>query len=137
MNLLFLCSCHDAPSDGPPGRTSTLKLLSSNYYWPHMRKYSARYVDHWDTCSRITLVRHAPFGLPKPIMPHSRQWFSITMDLGTGSQEFNSCNAILVSQRRLYDSTVLKNKRMTTICQQYNEGQRECTDGNNISSSAR
>ncbi|KAH8144380.1 uncharacterized protein LAJ45_11650 [Morchella importuna] len=84
IKLEILRTHHDAPSAGHPGRARTLELLSRNFYWPQMRKYVARYVDHCDTCSRIKPARHAPYGLLKPLAPPVKPWSSLSMDHVTG-----------------------------------------------------
>jgi hypothetical protein len=101
IKLEILRTNHDVPSAGHPGRARTLELLSRNYYWPQMRKYVARYVDHCDTCTRIKPARHAPYGLLKPIVPPVKPWSSLSMDHVTGLPESQGSNAILVVVDRL------------------------------------
>ncbi|KAH0604570.1 uncharacterized protein H6S33_006947 [Morchella sextelata] len=101
IKLEILRTNHDAPSAGHPGRARTLELLSLNYYWPQMRKYVARYVDHCDTCTRIKPARHAPYGLLKPLVPPVKPWSSLSMDHVTGLPESQGSNAILVVVDRL------------------------------------
>ncbi|KAH8144283.1 uncharacterized protein LAJ45_11743 [Morchella importuna] len=101
IKLEILRTHHDAPSAGHPGRARTLELLSRNFYWPQMRKYVARYVDHCDTCSRIKPARHAPYGLLKPLVPPVKPWSSLSMDHVTGLPESQGSNAILVVVDRL------------------------------------
>jgi len=56
LQLRILRDHHDAQAAGHPGRARTLELVSRNFYWPGQRKYIHRYVDHCDTCHRITLI---------------------------------------------------------------------------------
>jgi len=78
--LRILRDHHDAQATGHPGRARTLELVSRNFYWPGQRKYVHRYVDHCDTCHRIKPIRHASFGLLKPLeLPH-RPWDTISTD---------------------------------------------------------
>jgi hypothetical protein len=84
LRLRILRDNHDAKSAGHPGRARTLELVSRTFYWPQQRKYVNRYVDHCDTCRRIKPIRHAPFGLLKPLAPPHRPWDSISMDFITG-----------------------------------------------------
>jgi hypothetical protein len=86
---------------GHPGRAKTLELVSRNYYWPHQRQYVGRYIDHCDTCTRIKPVKHAPFGLLKPLQVPDRPWDSISMDFVTGLPPVDGCNAIWVIVDRL------------------------------------
>jgi len=71
LRLRILRDHHEVHAAGHPGRARTLELISRSFYWPGQRKYIHRYVDHCDTCHRIKPIRHAPFGLLKPLeLPH-------------------------------------------------------------------
>jgi hypothetical protein len=94
--LRLLHDHHDALLARHPGRAQTLELISRNYYWPHQRQYVQRYVDNCDTCKRIKPIRHAPFGLLKPLQLPTRPWDSISMDFITGLPEAEECNALWV-----------------------------------------
>jgi hypothetical protein len=78
-----------------------LELLARKYYWPQQRQYVYRYVDNCDTCKRIKPIRHAPFGLLRPLQLPSRPWDSISMDFITGLPEVDGCNALWVIVDRL------------------------------------
>jgi hypothetical protein len=67
LRLKLLYDHHDSLVAGHPGRAKILELISRNYYWPHQRQYMNRYIDHCDTCKRIKPVKHAPFGLLRPL----------------------------------------------------------------------
>ena len=58
---------HDHPAAGHPGRASIYELVSRNYWWLGMRKTIARYLINCDTFARIKPVKHAPYGLLKPL----------------------------------------------------------------------
>ena len=75
---------HDHPAAGHPGRAPTYELVSRNYWWPGMRKTIARYLANCDTCARIKPVRHAPYGLLKPMQVSVTRWGSVSMDFITG-----------------------------------------------------
>jgi hypothetical protein len=96
LRLRILYDHHDALVAGHPGRAKTLELISWNYYWPHQRQYVSRYIDHCDTCKRIKPVKHAPFGLLKPLQVPDRPWDSISMDFVTGLPPVDGCNALWV-----------------------------------------
>jgi hypothetical protein len=96
LRLKLLHDHHDALVAGHPGRARTLELLSRNYYWPQQCQYVNRYVDHCDTCKRIKPVRHAPFGLLRPLQLPERLWDSISMDFITGLPPVEGCNALWV-----------------------------------------
>jgi len=96
LGLRILRDHHDAQAAGHLGRARTLELVSRNFYWPGQRKYVHRYVDHCDTCHRIKPIRHAPFGLLKPLeLPH-RPWDTISTDFITALPTSNGKNALWV-----------------------------------------
>jgi hypothetical protein len=101
LRIRILRDHHDSNAAGHPGRARTLELISRSFYWPHQRKYVNRYVDHCDTCKRIKPIRHAPFGLLKPLTPPHRPWDSISMDFITGLPTTEGCNALWVVVDRL------------------------------------
>jgi hypothetical protein len=101
LRIRILRDHHDSQVAGHPGRARTLQLVSRSFYWPHQRKYVNRYVDHCDTCKRIKPIRHAPFGLLKPLTPPHRPWDSISMDFITGLPTAEGCNALWVVVDRL------------------------------------
>ena len=92
---------HDGITAGHPGREKTLELLTRNYYFPGMRKFVNKYVDHGDTCARIKPTRHAPYRLLKPLEIPKRPWQSISMDFVTGLPESNGHDAMWVVVDRL------------------------------------
>ena len=100
---------HNHPAAGHPGRAATYELVSRNYWWPGMRKTIARYLANCDTCARIKPVRHAPYGLLKPMPVPLVRWSSVSMDFITGlpeskppgSENDRGFNAILVIVDRL------------------------------------
>jgi len=94
LRLRILRDYHDAQAAGHLGRARTLELVSRNFYWPRQRKYVHRYVDHCDTYHRIKPIRHAPFGLLKPLeLPH-RPWDAISMDFITALPPSNGKDAL-------------------------------------------
>ena len=76
----ILHSRHDQFTAGHPGRNRTLGLVSRDYSWPGINTYVRRYVEACDTCARIKIPRHKPFGLLKPLEIPERPWRAITMD---------------------------------------------------------
>ena len=75
---------HDHPAAGHPRRATTYELVSRNYWWPGMRKTIARYLAKCDTCARIKPIRHAPYGLLKPMQVPVTHWSSVSKDFITG-----------------------------------------------------
>ena len=89
---------HDHPAAGHPVRAATYELVSRNYWWPNMRKTIARYLNNCDTYARIKPVRHALYGLIKPMQIPVTRWSSLSMDFITDLPESgpNKFNSILV-----------------------------------------
>jgi hypothetical protein len=96
LRLQILHEHHDTQAAGHPRRANTLELVSRNYYWPQQWQYVNRYVDYCDTCKRIKLIKHAPFGLLRPLQIPERLWESISMDFITGLPEEEGSNTIWV-----------------------------------------
>ena len=99
--LRILKTCHDHPAAGHPGQAATYELVSRDYWWPKMRQTIAQYVRNCDTCTRIKPVRHAPYGLLKPLQVPFRKWSSVSLDLVTGLPMSNGFDALLVVVDRL------------------------------------
>ena len=66
-----------------------------------MRRVIARYLSNCDTCARIKLVRHKPYGQLKSLEIPVRGWNSVSMDFIVGLPELNGYNAILIVVDRL------------------------------------
>ena len=101
IQLRILKSCHDHPAAGHPERAATYELVSCNYWWPKMHHTIARYIRNCDTCARIILARHAPYGLLQPLEVPIRQWSSVSLNLITGLLMSNSHDVLLVVVDRL------------------------------------
>lgn len=92
----MLYHCHDIPAAGHPGRNKTQELVQRVYDWPGTRRYIATYVKSCDTCQRVKVNRHAPYGLLKSLDVPVRNWTHISMDFGTGLPRVDGNDAILV-----------------------------------------
>lgn len=101
LKLKILKQHHDEMTAGHPGRAKTLELITRTYYWPGQREYVSRYVENCDMCRRIKPVRHAPYGLLKPLQLPERPWNSISMDFITGLPKVENDNAIWVVVDRM------------------------------------
>jgi hypothetical protein len=101
LQLRLLHDHHNALVAGHPGWAKTLELLGRNYYWPQQWQYINQYVNNYDTCKRIKPVKHAPFGLLRPLQLPERPWDSISMDFITGLPRVEGCNALWVIVDRL------------------------------------
>jgi len=71
---------HYVRQAGHGGTAKTTELLQRKYNWLHMREAIKQYVSNCDTCQRIKVVRHAPYGLMKPNEAPDRPWKLISMD---------------------------------------------------------
>ena len=71
---------HSIPAAGHPGRSKTLELISSEFYWPKMQQDIERFVHNCHICQRSRTSRHSPFRITRPLpIPH-RAWEDISMD---------------------------------------------------------
>jgi len=101
LQLRILRDHHDTQATRHLGRARTLELVSRSFYWPGQQKYIHRYVDHCDTCHRIKQIRHAPFGLLKPLeLPH-QPWDAISTDFITALPMSNRKDVLWVIIDRL------------------------------------
>jgi len=99
--LRILKNCHDHPAAGYPGYALTYELVSQDYWWPKIRQTIAQYIRNCDTCTRIKLACHVPYGLLKPLQVPFRKWLSISLYLVTGLPTSNRFDALLVVVDRL------------------------------------
>jgi len=96
LYLRILKSCHDHPAAGHPGQAATYELVSCDYWWPKICQTIACYIWNCDTCACIKPVRHAPYGLLKPLQVPFRKWSSVSLDLVTSLPKSNGYDALLV-----------------------------------------
>jgi hypothetical protein len=92
---------HDVPQAGHGGTAKTTELIQRRYYWPKMRETIKRYVKNCDTCQRIKVVRHAPYGLLQSNEIPMKPWQSIAMDFITDLPGSEGNDSILVVIDRL------------------------------------
>jgi transposase InsO family protein len=89
-NLLCIPDCSlrqrlisEIHNEGHFGRDKTMHLVSSTYFWPHMRKEVNRFVEKCHTCHIAKgNVTNAGLYLPLPIP--EKPWQDITMDFVLG-----------------------------------------------------
>ena len=62
LRTTIISRCHDDPLAGHGGIAKTTVLVTTQYYWPMMRKTIKRYIKNCDMCQRSKAVRHAPYG---------------------------------------------------------------------------
>lgn len=86
---------------GHTGITRTLLRLSSNFYWPQMRKDVANFVAACLTCQQTKYSTQAPAGLLQPLPIPSQVWSHVTMDFITGLPMSQGKSVIMVVVDRL------------------------------------
>jgi len=67
IKLEILRSCHDGKAAGHLGQEKTLELISRDYYWPGMRRFTKDYVWTCETCARRKAPRHRRHGKLHPL----------------------------------------------------------------------
>ena len=58
---------HDTWIAGHPGHWKTLKLVTCNYWWPHMSHYISKYTKTYDLCLQTKVQRQPPIGKLHPL----------------------------------------------------------------------
>lgn len=101
LRPLVLKMRHDHLVAGHPGRARTLALVQRDYSWPGMSAYIRKYVSSCETCARIKIPRHKPYGLLQPLEVPSRPWSSISMDFIVKLPQSHGCDSIWVVCDRL------------------------------------
>jgi hypothetical protein len=103
LRVKIIKSRHDHPAAGHPGQAATFELITRDFWWPKLRKDISQFIRNCETCHRIKPVRHAPYGLLKPLSVPQRRWESVSMDfiVGLPSSGTSSSDCILVVVDRL------------------------------------
>jgi len=101
IRTTLIAKQHERPQAGHGGTAKTTELISRRYYWPKIRKDIKRFIKNCDTCQRITVVRHAPYGLLQSNQAPDRPWKSIVMDFINDLPKSERYNTILVVIDRL------------------------------------
>jgi hypothetical protein len=92
----ILQECHDSPTAGHFGIAKTYDLVSRDYYWPSLRKFTKDYVGGCDICTRSKNSNHKPYGLLQPLPIPTKPWASISIDFITQLPPSGSFSAICV-----------------------------------------
>ncbi|QRV77130.1 Retrotransposable element Tf2 protein [Ceratobasidium sp. AG-Ba] len=95
IKRLLLLLFHDSPISGHPGQARSLELVSRNYYWPGMKAWINRYVEHCDTCQRIRPAKPAPLPLQTLEVP-TRPFSTISYDMIVKLPKSGNYDSILV-----------------------------------------
>jgi transposase InsO family protein len=93
--LKVLEHCHDNYLAGHFGIHKTLALVSRSFWWPQIRQFVEDYVRTCDTCCRMKMPRHQPYGLLHPLPIPNRPWQSISLDFISDLPVSNGFDTIL------------------------------------------
>jgi len=83
MRTTLIAKQHEPPHAVHGGKAKTTEHINRRYYWPKIREDIKRFMKNCDTCQRIKVVRHAPYGLLQSNEAPDRPWKSIAMDFIT------------------------------------------------------
>lgn len=83
LRELILKECHDAPSAGHPGVAKTVKLITINYWWPHMFSEVKTYIKFCPLCQSNKAVTTKKAGLLSPVQAPKHRWQIVGMDFVT------------------------------------------------------
>src|ERR1700677_881183 len=87
---------HNFFSPGHPEQWKTIELITRNYWWPGLSKFTIKYVKGCDTCNRTKMFPEKPVGKLLPLPIPNVPWKSISSDMIVSLPESQGCNAILV-----------------------------------------
>lgn len=75
---------HDDPTGGHTAYARTLENIRRKYFWHNMNDEVRKYVNTCDTCQRIKVHRHAPYGKLQPLPIPEGPADLMSMDFITG-----------------------------------------------------
>ena len=101
IRLSIIQSRHDSPLAGHFGAGKTIELITRDYSWPNLPRQVRLYVQGCDSCQRVKVAHHAPYGKLQPLDIPSRPWQSISMDFITGLPLSHGFDCIWVVVDRL------------------------------------
>jgi hypothetical protein len=87
---------HDSTAVGHPGIARTLSTLQQTFSWLNAKKTVIDYVKLCDSCQRVKAKRQGPQGPLILIVPDSKPWSTIGMDMITKLPSSNGFDLILV-----------------------------------------
>ena len=83
LRELILKECHDAPTAGHPGVARTVKLITVNYWWPHLFSDVKNYIKFCPLCQSNKAVTTKKAGLLSPTQAPKSRWQIVGMDFVT------------------------------------------------------
>ena len=86
---------HDTWITGHPGCWKTLKLVTCNYWWPHMSCYIGEYTKTCDLCLQTNVQRQPPIGEPHPLQVPEVHWDTLSVDFIVELPEAHSFDAVM------------------------------------------
>src|ERR1700677_5095486 len=87
---------HNSFSAGHPRQWKTIELITRNYWWPGLSRFTIEYVKECDTCNRTKTFPEKPVRKLLPLPIPNTPWKSISSDMIVSLPESQGCNAILV-----------------------------------------
>ena len=76
----ILHECHDAPYSGHGGFHKTQRAVTRQFWWPHLSKDIAEYVQSCDLCQRNKSAHTKPAGKLLPLPIPDGKWEVVTVD---------------------------------------------------------
>jgi len=95
LHRQIIALCHDTHIAGHPGCWKTLELVSWNYWWPQMSRYTGQYVSTCDLCLRTKPWRYSPVGELQPLSVPDTQWNTLSVDFVVELPESSGHDAVM------------------------------------------
>ncbi|GAU44853.1 hypothetical protein TSUD_112270 [Trifolium subterraneum] len=96
FKLLLMREFHDTPIAGHAGLVKTMKRLSENFYWDHMKQDVQNFIKQCHVCQQTKYSTLKPSGLLQPLPLPKQVWEDISMDFVTGLPPSNGFTVLLV-----------------------------------------
>src|ERR1700677_464087 len=86
---------HNSSSAGHPGQWKTIELITHNYWWPGLSRFTIEYVKGCDTCNHTKTFPEKPVGKLISLPISNTPWKLISSNMIISLPESQGCNAIL------------------------------------------
>jgi len=87
--------CYDTKVAGHSRCWKTLELVSRNYWWSQMSRYTGQYVSTYDLCLRTKPIRQALVGELHPLQIPDSQWDTLSVDFVVELPLSSRCDAVM------------------------------------------